>query len=169
VLLLPTKKFNFDDYWAQAIYRKNYHDHDVLFAYVRRKHGYDDVNMEGEGKWIGVVDKPIYHMIVDKDEHSETYGQRIPQGDLIEFQDGHTENRKRLKGTAYEYIYKADTKTLADFKKLYDTTIHGTTNLIWCLSNKNYDCHDPKEFWTADIHDVQESINKRKRLTPSVD
>lgn len=160
-----TKDFKFDDHWAEAIYKKAYEGGEYLFAYVRRKHGYDDVNMEGEGKWVGLVEKPIYKMKIDEDEESDTYKQRIPDYNEVEYQDGRKTKIPIQTGTKFDYTFKVSPKTLTDFKKLYGHTIQGSTQLIWCTpNNKMLTCHYVDEFWDTPTSKVYDEYLKNKSI-----
>lgn len=162
---MPQKEFNFSDYWAEAIYKKAYEGGEYLFAYVRRKHGYDDVNMDGEGKWVGLQEKPVLRMTVDKDEESDTYGQRIPETNEVEYQDGTKKKIPIQTGTKYNYTYKIGSKTVTDFKKLYGHTVQGSTQLIWCTpNNKMLTCHYPDEFWDTAVSTVYDNYLKNKSV-----
>lgn len=163
-MVIKTKKFKFEEYWAETIQRKRFQNKEYLFAYIRRKHSYEDVNMEGEGQWIGLVEKHIHRMTVDKDEDSETYGQRVKATNDIYNQDGTVRKLPIIKGTKYEYTFEANKKNIEDFKKLYDDTIHGSTQLIWCLTSKNYTCEYPDDFWTSELKDVEDAIRKRRSI-----
>lgn len=163
-----SKKFKFEDYWAESIQRKRYEGKDVIFAYVRRFHSYDDVNMENEGQWIGLNEKPIHQMTVDKDEDSDTYTQRIPLTNDVYAQDGTVTKIPVIRGTKYEYTFEANEKNIKDFKKLYRDTIHGTTCLTWCLNPKNYTCEYQDDFWVTELKDVEESLRKRRSIRTDV-
>lgn len=162
------QKFIFDDFWAQSIQRKRYQGEDYLFAYVRRYHSYDDVNMEGEGQWIGLEEKPIHKMVIDKDENSDTYMQRVPLTNDIFHQDGTVKRLPVTQGMKYGFTYKANPKNIADFKKLYRDTIHGTTNLTWCLNPKNYTCEYEEDFWNTPLKEVEDALRKKRSLRPDV-
>lgn len=163
-MTIKSKAFKWEDYWAEAIYRKRFQNKDYLFAYIRRKHSYDDVKMDGEGSWVGLIEKPIHKMTVDKDEDSPTYGERVPETNAVHYQDGRIEQLPILKGTKFEYIYEANKKNIENFKKLYDNTIHGTTQLIWVLTSKNYSCEYPDDFWVSALKDVEDSIRKKRSI-----
>lgn len=170
VTIRKTKqKFKFEDYWAESIQRKRYQGDDYLFAYVRRFHSYDDVNMESDGQWIGLVEKPIHQMVVDKDENSDTYTQRVPLTNDVFNQDGTVTKIPIIKGTKYGYTYKADKKNIENFKKLYRDTIHGTTDLIWCLNPKNYACEYEDDFWNSSLKEVDDALRKKRSLRPDVE
>lgn len=120
--------------------------------------------MEGEGQWIGLVQKSIHQMTVDKDEDSETYGKRIKLTNDVHNQDGSVTKIPIIKGTKFEYTFEATPKNIIEFKKLYGDTIHGTTQLIWCLTSKNYTCEYPEDFWKSQLRDVEDAIRKRKSI-----
>lgn len=155
------KKFVWEQYWAETIQRKRFQNKDYLFAYIRRKHAYDDVNMEGEGQWIGLEQVPIHQMTIDKDENSDTQGQRIKATNDTFSQDGTVTKRPIIKGMKFEYIFEANKKNIENFKKLASDTIHGTTQLIWCLRSKNYNCEYPEDFWVSKLEDVEDAIRKK--------
>lgn len=162
---MPKKKFNFDDYWAESIFRRDYEGGEYLFAYVRRKHSHDDINMEGEGTWIGLAEKPVYRMTLDKNEDSDTYNQRIPEVNEVEYQDGHIEKIPIQTGTKFDYTYKVNDTNIANFKKLFGHTIQGSTQLIWCTTNnKQLTCHYPDEFWTTAVSTVYDNYLKNKSI-----
>lgn len=164
-----SKTFLFDEYWAETIQRRRFQNKEYLFAYVRRFHSYDDVNMEGEGQWIGLVEKPVYKMTVDKDEDSDTYGERVKETNDVYNQDGSVTKIPNVKSTRYEFTFEANKKNIIDFKKLYRDTIHGTTNLIWCMNPKNYTCEYPEDFWETDLKNVEDALRRKRSIRPDVE
>lgn len=145
------------------ICRKRFQGRDHFFAYIKRKHSYDDVVMD-EGSWIGLKERPIPKMTIDKDENSDTYGQRVPEVNKVEYQDGSIRDIPITTGTKFEYTYPANDKNIEFFKKICGDTIHGTTQLVWCLTSKNYTCEYPEDFWTQEIKDVENAIRKRRSI-----
>lgn len=163
------KNFIWEDHWAQSITRARHGEKEYLFAYVRRQHSYDDINMDGEGTWIGLVETPIYRMEVDNDEESPTYGDRVPLEYKTNYEDGHIEKQKVIKGHKYEYIYEATKINMDKFKKLYGTTIQGTTELLWLVGRKPYTCPYDKDFWTKTLEQVQTHILKQRSISVDKD
>lgn len=157
-------KLDFDKLWAEHIYKKRFENKDYIFAYVRKFHSYDDVVMEGEGKWIGVEEKKIPRMVIDIDENSPTHGERIPKVNEVEYQDGHKEQIPEILGTRYGYTFEDNPNNIVKFKKLQRDTIHGSTKFVWCLTSKNISCKYPDDFWKSAIKDVEDIQNRSQSI-----
>lgn len=157
--------FSFDDHWAETIHRKQHDGKEYVYAYVRRKHSYEDVNMEGEGIWVGLVEKPIYKMKLDDDPESDTHGQRVIDYNVIEHQDGRVDKIPQIQKMIFGYTYEATSKNLELFKKLAGSTIQGTTQLVWdIVGGKSINCPFDEDFWVKTVGDVQRARLKTKSL-----
>ncbi len=162
-MVIKKKAIKWNDYWAETICRKKFQGKDHFFAYVKRMHSYDDVVMD-QGSWVGLVERPVTRMVLDKDEESDTYGKRVEEVNKVEYQDGTVKNIPVLLGTKFEYTFPVTPENIANFKKMCTDTIHGSTQLIWCLTSKNYSCEYPEDFWTNDIKDIEDAIRKRRSI-----
>lgn len=158
------KNFSWDVHWAESIVRARRGDKEYLFAFVRVAHSYDDVDMRDAGMWVGLKEKPIYERVIDQDPDSDTYKQRIDREYATTYSDGHVEYNKVVQHHVYEYEFEANKINIDKFKKLYDTTIHGTTQLLWMVGRKQYSCPYPDDFWKSTIAQVQDHILKKRSI-----
>ncbi len=158
------KNFVWENYWAESICRTRRGNKEYLFAYVRVKHSYDDIEMNGEGMWVGMTPTPVYEMEIDKDQDSDTYRERVAVEIPTTYADGRVEMTKVTKGSRYAFEFEATKANVEKFKKLYDTTMHGTTELLWIVNTRPYTCHYPDDFWDSDLKSVQSHILKQRSI-----
>lgn len=162
---LKTGEIDWEHLWAEVIYRKQLADKECLFAYVRKKFNDEDIVMDGAGQWIGLVEEPIYKMITDNDENSDTFGTRVPDKNVIHYQDGHTEEIPIKKGTRFKYTFTATPETIKNFKKLVGVNQAGDTKFIWSFSGgREISCPYPDEFWDVPIREVRDHDLRNQRV-----
>ena len=76
---MAKKELGPDAYWAQYIVRTHSAGKDYLYALVRRRYSEDDIERDGVGKYIGVIEEERFPMVTDTDPESDTFGKRIKQ------------------------------------------------------------------------------------------
>jgi hypothetical protein len=140
------KAFNFNEYHAQRIVRASHGGKDYIMALVRRKYDEVDVEQTGPGEWIGNVEEPVYKMIRDNNEDSDTYGKRIPE-------PGVEPTRFRRK-----YTIEFNKESIDNFKKLQGVTNYNKTELCYLWRDGSYTVEDETEFWTVPQKDLYNRV-----------
>ena len=163
-MVIKKQKFKFEDFWAETIQKIRFQNKEFLFANVRKKHGYDDINMEGEPQWVGLTEKPIYKKVLDVNPDSDTEGQRITQTNKYTNSQGEVEEVPILDRTTFEFTHEATKINIENFKKLYGSTIQGTTQLIWNMQSKNYNCEYPNDFWEVELKTVEDKLTQKRTI-----
>ena len=115
------ENFKWDTKWAENITRVSRGKKEYIYASVRTKHSYEDVDMSGEAQWLGLNVTPIYYMVEDTDPNSDTYKERVP------FKD--SEGIKMETGFTNTYTLETTKANLAKLKELYEETVHDVKEL----------------------------------------
>jgi hypothetical protein len=166
-----TKKLDFNDYWAQTVYRTTTpNGDDCYFALCRKKYGdgFEDIERKGVGTYIGIEETPVYEMETDRDPESETFGKRIPRERVTYTQTGTEVREPILVETRAKFIHKANDKYTKEYQKLCGfSPVFGNTQYIWVIGHRKTTCNNPEQFWTTPLKvingEVPEPIAKGKK------
>jgi len=145
------KAFDFNEYHAQRIVRAFYGGVEYIAALVRKRYDDFDVEQTGPGEWIGVNTVPVYKMIRDNDENSETFGKRIPEPNT---------EPTRFK-RSYTIPFNAD--TAKDFKKLQGSRSFNKTELTYLYRDGSFFVPNEEDFWTKSMKDLYAEVVQGKQ------
>ena len=68
---MAKKELGPESYWAQYIVRTHSAGKDYLYALVRRRYSEEDIERDGTGKYIGVIEEERFPMVTDTDPESD--------------------------------------------------------------------------------------------------
>ncbi len=165
---MAKKKFNFNEYWGQQLFKVKQGNKDYIWALVRRKYGEDDIERKGMGKNIGVAEEEIYEMETDKDPDSETFGKRIPRKRIVYDTSGNSKEVPAPIERRFKFIHEANAKNIADYKKLvgYTTAFKGT-QFYWVFQGRKVTCENPNDFWTLSVAEAKRvAIPQKVTIAP---
>ena len=160
---MAKKKFDFDEWWGQQIFRARSDGKDYLWALIRRKYGTNDIERKGVGINIGVSEEEIFEMETDKDPDSETFGKRIPRKKIVYDTAGNQKEIPMPVETRFRPTHEINAVNISKYKKLIGySSIFGNTKFYFVIKGKKYAIESEDEFWDLTIPEAAKKMTPKK-------
>jgi len=150
---MAKKELGPESYWAQYIVRTHSAGKDYLYALVRRRYSEEDIERDGTGKYIGVVEEERFPMVTDTDPESDTFGKRIKQED------------KESNGKKLKYTLEFNEKNIRDMKTMCGAIgdPFGETRFIWKFKERAIATDNVSNFWELDWEEAHKRFIERSK------
>jgi len=156
---MAKKELGPESYWAQYIVRTHSAGKDYLYALVRRRYSEEDIERDGTGKYIGVIEEERFPMVTDTDPESDTFGKRIKQED------------KESNGKKLKYTLEFNEKNIRDMKTMCGAIgdPFGETRFIWKFKERAISTDNVSNFWELDWEEAHKRFIERSKQVIKVE
>ena len=150
---MAKKELGPESYWAQYIVRTHSAGKDYLYALVRRRYSEEDIERDGTGKYIGVIEEERFPMVTDTDPESDTFGKRIKQED------------KESNGKKLKYTLEFNEKNIRDMKTMCGAIgdPFGETRFIWKFKERAIATDNVSNFWELSWEEAHKRFIERSK------